>query len=147
MDVLRLIQDKPVLLINIELGTYYITTKSGEFVTRYNIGIPNEDEYNNREFIEEVERMFGVESYIIHTASEFRQQYPQLADEQIEKEENRYMIITLSDINKRMMKEMMYSVFAELTSQSSDRIENEYPDSESVLNYINDQSVGQWKKE
>lgn len=147
MDVLRLIQDKPFLLINIELGTYYITTESGEFVTTYNIGIPNEDEYNDREFVEEeVEEMFGIGSYIVHTASEFRQQYPQLADEQIDKEKNPYMIITLSDINKRMMKEMMYSVFAELTSQLSNRIKNEYPDSELILSDINDKSVGKWKK-
>ncbi|WP_123621094.1 hypothetical protein [Halorubrum sp. CSM-61] len=45
------------------------------------------------------------------------------------------------------MKEMLYRIFAEIAASISSKIENEFPNSEDLLLYANDRSVGDWKKD
>ncbi|ADQ67567.1 hypothetical protein GL213_09940 [Halogeometricum borinquense] len=145
MDVLRLIQNKPFLLIDRRIGSYYIVTDAGEFVLPHSIGTP-QDEYLKKEKVEEYYEDRIDEPFSVFTEQELREEYPEIAKSEVPVG-NPYQIITLSDINDRMMKEMLYSVFAELTSQLATRIENEYPDSRELITKIGDSNVGRWKKE
>jgi len=56
-------------------------------------------------------------------------------------------IITLSDINKRPMKEMIYKVISELTYLLSDKIEQEYDERSDILyKAASPETVGRWEK-
>jgi len=59
----------------------------------------------------------------------------------------RYGIITIADINRRPVRDMLYKVFSELSSQLSNKIENKYPDSESILRHLRPATVGYWWKD
>ena len=147
MDVLRLMKEKPFILIDLSIGSYYIVTESGEYVAPVSIGDPDQ-EFPDKERVAE---SFGPERWDVEetveylTDDELATNHPELAKEHTIDSE--HLIITLSDLNKREMKEMMYSVFAKLTSELSRRIENQHPDSEEILRFVSEESVGRWKKE
>lgn len=57
-----------------------------------------------------------------------------------------YHILNLSDINRRKVKEFIYPVISELENQLSNRIEAEYPESESLFDQVSEFSIGIWVK-
>jgi len=57
------------------------------------------------------------------------------------------MIITLADLNKRELREMLYRLLHELESSLSDKIQKEHSDSEDILKYIRAPAIGRWKKD
>lgn len=58
--------------------------------------------------------------------------------------DERYGIVTLSDINKRFTKDSLYPLIAELANRLSNKIRNEYPNSEEILEPLYHETVGRW---
>lgn len=57
-----------------------------------------------------------------------------------------HLIITAADLNKRVAKEMMYSVLADLENKFAGLIEDEYQDSESLFSDLSPMTIGRWQK-
>lgn len=74
--------------------------------------------------------------------------HPELAKKTYEtKYENAYGIITLADVNKRGVKEMIYPIIAELANRLSIIIKTEHPNSESIFKHVSPETIGRWKKD
>lgn len=140
MEVLRRLQSQPFLLVDRLKGTrFYID--DGEFLRRASFGGYGQiDPEENRpeEFEEEMD----------FTADELKEKQPKIAEEVIDYDyDDRYGIITLADLNKRGVKEMIYPVISELSSRLAQQIEAEHPDSQEVFNCIRPETVGRWQQD
>jgi len=60
--------------------------------------------------------------------------------------DNTALIITAADLNKRVAKEMMFSLLADLENTFAEIIEQECPDSQSLFSEISPPTIGRWKK-
>lgn len=56
------------------------------------------------------------------------------------------LIITAADLNKRVAKEMMYSVLADLENKFASLIRDKHPDSESLFPEVSAVAIGRWTK-
>lgn len=65
------------------------------------------------------------------------------------KDQNKYWIINIADINKRGVREMLYPPIAELESLIASRIQDHHPESKQMIadfseSAINPQTIGSW---
>ncbi|WP_152418634.1 hypothetical protein [Halorubrum distributum] len=143
IEVLRRMEDLPFLLIDRCISTYYIRGVESGHILRYGgKGGPNEE--TDRQDARAVAEEHFDEDVDIFAPEEFKEQYPDEFEERIS--DPRYRIITLADLNKRPMKEMLYRLFAELSSSVSERISNQYPNSEELFDQVRPVVIGRWKK-
>jgi hypothetical protein len=155
MEVLRLLQEQPFLLVDYEsFSSLLIYVEDGE----PNLLYPEnhqEKSYTSRDntmMIEEVasENSDEIEIYNIGQAKDefpsLTEVISQAVDGYLEYEEDRYGIITLADINRRGVKIMLYVVFSGLVSKLARKIEEEHPSSESIFKHLRAETIGRWHK-
>lgn len=157
MEVLRLLQEQPFLIIDNKLSSMVlIYVREEEPVLLYGDSHRRsiDTSKENVKDIDDIE-MSEIESDDLAACSigKAKSKYPSLADsiDQIvragtEYDENRYGIITLADVNRRGVKIMIYVVFSGLVSQLSHKIEEEYPNSESIFKHLRPDTIGRWYK-
>ncbi len=121
VEVLRRMQRQPFLLI--DLKHYGYEVKNGEL--RENL--PNG----------------GIGD--LYTAAEAIEEHPEVEDRVVERESERYRIITTADLNRREVKSMLYMLVGELESKLAGRIRAEY-DSEDLVSELSDDTVDYWKR-
>jgi hypothetical protein len=140
MEVLRRLQDHPFLLVDRLKGVRYYVD-DGEYLKRRSYGGYGQidpDEHRPDEFTEEMD----------YTAEELKETYPEIVEEVIPYDDGgQYAIITIADLNKRGVKEMIYPVISELSSRLAQQIETEYPDSEEIFNWIRPETIGRWQQD
>lgn len=144
VDVLGLLQNHPFALIDRRYGSAF-TVRDGTEITKHSSFNPEE-----RAGVLERLRSDANESEEILLISELRDRYPELVNEASGLHtdyDEQYMIITLADLNKREMREMLYRLLHELESRLSDKIQEEYPNSEDILKDIRAPAIGRWKKD
>jgi predicted SpoU family rRNA methylase len=56
------------------------------------------------------------------------------------------LVITAADLNKRVAKEMMFSLLADLENTFADLIERKYSNSQSLFSEVSPATIGRWKK-
>lgn len=147
-EVLTLLEDHPFLLVDIHYAKAYAVRDGTEIV--------RQSSFNPKKRAGVVDRLQreAEENEEILLLSELRDRYPKLVEDVSGVHsrydpvyENQYMIITLADLNKRALREMLYRLLHELESNLSDKIQAEYPDSEDILKYVRAPSIGRWKKD
>lgn len=158
VDVLEYLQEIPFLLINKEHNSFVaIDTRDNEVKDKSAFGALNK-RLTLQEIKERIKTGDGrfFENWRTHLEDEDTE--IRLIDDAVNylKEDSdvdfipyseRFEIITVADLNKRKMKDMLYRIFAELVSSLADRIEKEYPESDAILKYLSPDTIGRWKKE
>lgn len=138
MEVLRLLQDQPFLLLDPYSSHPIIIDKSGDEPT---VLSRSETEDINPES-EEIEFI----SY-----AEAKNREPELAaqaEAMIDRDsDDKWGIITLADINRRGVRVMIYVVISGLVSKLSRKIEEEYPNSEKIFKHLRPVTIGRWQKD
>lgn len=133
LDGLGRLADYPFLLYD-EYGTanFKIINKS-EVEDEVFDGFPplglDEDEY------EEIDSTY-----------EFREKYPDVLDDLHPENSRRYKIITISEINKKQTKDVVYPIFSTLPSELAELISREYPDSRSLATAVDGIAYHNWKQ-
>lgn len=152
LEVMRRLQDEPFLLQDKHYNTYWVA-EGEEGPLRGSVSRSARDEDLSKEELRELVDLEtwaknGVEQddLVLYSYDELLELYPQEAKDNIYYD-NRYHIITISDLNKRRVKDMLYQIFAELVSTLGKRIEEEYPEPDSILKYVRAGTIGRWKKE
>lgn len=143
IEVMKKLQNLPFLLIDRYISTYFVYDTESDEVGSYG-GYPEVDhERNKAEARDTFEDSFDGELDVF-TADTFVEKHPDKASETMHFP--RYQIITLADLNRRPVKEMLYRLFAELASSLSDRIANQHQDSEELFDQVRPVVIGRWKK-
>lgn len=143
VEVLEKLENLPFLLVDTELVTYYALPADAEEP----IELGGALEWDQEKARDEAESYFEGEiegEFELYHLDELAEEHPEMVDD--EKYHSRYYIITLADLNRRPMKEMLYRLFAELASSISDRISNQYQDSEELFDQVRPVVIGRWKK-
>jgi len=151
MEVLRRMQHHPFLLLdrNTMEEYYVVETDDGDLRVLYGMMVDGVLE-GEREImmpgIEDVaEKLQEKEGLSVH---EFREEYPEKAEETLSYSfDEQYGIITLVDLNKRGVKQMLYKVISELSASLGTKIETQYPDSEEIFEHLRPSTIGRWKKD
>lgn len=140
MEVLRRIEEYPFLITHllqqnseyiVRNGEYKGTTDHFEIIDKHATILEKE---------EEIIQPNPDEKYHIW---ELDKEYLDLANEHIDRPyRERYGIITLADLNKRGLGEMLYPLIAELENQLAKKIQAEYPDDETLVEYLRADTVG-----
>lgn len=135
IEAIKRLNNFPFLLVRYTGNRTYLV-KDGEFLghktaMKYLSGdkpnVSDENEYK-------LEEMF--------------QKFPDMTQEKIPHEYGEsFGIITLADLNKRSVKEMLYPNLAELANHLSEKIKDEYPNSEDLFPHINPDTIGLWKQD
>lgn len=158
VDVLELLQELPFLLTSREHNSFvFVNTEDNKYHSIYKLGALDEvcskEDVKDRIRESDTDRSNSFEEYLDVDGIELKT-IDEAIDDNIDLGEydfipysDRYSIITVSDINKRQMKDMLYRLFAELVSNLGEKIEDEYPDSNTVLKYTRQDTIGRWKKE
>ncbi|WP_339105949.1 hypothetical protein [Haloterrigena salinisoli] len=153
MEVLRKMQEYPFLLIDF-LGDeefYVYDTGENKDVTQVRMVEKHHEKIHMKiegEILsdEEIKEYFSEKEPL--TVHELREEYPDIASNELTYEyDNQYGIITLVDINKRGVKQMLYKVISELSASLGEKIESEYPDSNTVLKHLRPVTIGRWRKD
>lgn len=144
MEVLRRMREYPFLITyRLQHDTKYVvrdreyrgTTNHLELIDKH-ATVPDE-----KEMIDPSEE----ETYLIW---ELDKEHPNLAETHIDRPyKERYGIITLADLNKRGLGEMIYPIIAELENQLAKKIRAEYPDDDTLVKYLRSDTVGRWYKD
>lgn len=158
VDVLELLQELPFLLTNKEHNSFiFVNTEHNKYKSIYKLDAIDEvfskEDVKDRIREGDTDRLNIFEEYLDADGIKLK-----TIDEAIDNDINfgeydftpysdRYSIITVSDINKRQMKDMLYRLFAELVSNLGEKIEDEYPDSNTILKHTRRDTIGRWKKE
>jgi len=154
VDVLELLQELPFLLTNKEHNSFFLVNTEDKTCHRqYILGAL--DEVLTKEDLrgrirgndDQFEKYLEEDSHELQTVDEAIDNDIDLGGYNYTPYSDRYSIITVSDINKRQMKDMLYRLFAELVSNLGEKIEDEYPDSNTILKYTRRDTIGRWKKE
>lgn len=143
VEVLEKLENLPFLLVDSELVTYFVLPSDSEQPIHFS-GALNWDREEARSKAESHLADEIEEDFELFHIDEFLEEHPEKMD--IERYEPRYYIITLADLNKRPMKEMLYRLFAELAASISDRISNQYQNSEDLFDQVRPVVIGRWKK-
>lgn len=156
MEVLRLLQEEPFLLVDYESAkTVLIYEDSNKLAIIHSKDHQIED-YDSEEQIISIDNIDDDESknisfYSIGTAKD---KYPNLESEidqitlnNVQYNEDRYGMITLADVNRRGVKIMIYVALSGLVSRLSNKIEEEYQNSESVFKHLRAETIGRWHKD
>lgn len=89
---------------------------------------------------------------IVAEPDRFREHYAddattrRLIDIIMDRNEDRYRILTLADVNKRRARELFYRVLSEFEVQLATLVEQEYPDSETLFSEAKPEAIGRWQK-
>jgi len=154
VDVLELLQELPFLFTNKEHNSFFLVNTEDKTCHRqYILGAL--DEVLTKEDLrgrirgndDQFEKYLEEDSHELQTVDEAIDNDIDLGGYNYTPYSDRYSIITVSDINKRQMKDMLYRLFAELVSNLGEKIEDEYPDSNTILKYTRRDTIGRWKKE
>lgn len=73
--------------------------------------------------------------------------HPEFVEEYLIFNEDTFGIITPADVNKRGMKQMLYKLISELASRLSTKIEDRYERSEDVFKHLRPVTIGRWQKD
>lgn len=158
LEVLRLLQEEPFLLVDYSSISAVLVYDTGEDIYLLHGEEDEEDEeieYTHHDNVMPLSSLDDDETENTHFYSigRAKNEYPELSDiidrqawAHIEYDEDRYGIITLADINRRGVKLMIYVVLSGLVSKLSHKIEHKYPDSESVFKYLRPDTIGRWYK-
>jgi hypothetical protein len=146
LKALDKLQREPFLLIDSELHTFVIySEEEGVISIGGSTNLPEGPSGQRQAMVDAGRDPEEIREY---TWDEFVDSHPDLAQEKYaSKFENRYEIITLADVNKRGVNEMLYRFIAKLESNLAGHIEKQHPDSKSILKYVNPNPIGRWKKE
>lgn len=158
VEVLERLQELPFLLMDKEHNSFvFVNSDENKAVDKIKLGAPNENlskESVKKQIKESDSSYFDRYSDHLHkdhidlkSTNEAIKEGCDMSEREITSYSDRYYIVTISDINKREMKDMLYRLFAELVSNLGEKIETEYPDSDSILEYLNADTIGRWKKE
>lgn len=142
--VLVALQDQPFLLVDRHYGSAY-TVVDGREIPRRSSFSPED-----RSGVLDRLRREAAENEEVLLLHELRDRYPELVNHVSGPHtsyDEQYMIITLADLNKRPVREMLYRLLHELESNLADKIQAEYPDSEDILKYVRSPAIGRWKKD
>lgn len=141
MDVMRLLKDNPFLLQD-RYGNNHFFLEDGEVVLNYDFGSDIDPESRDPAEAHDIEYEHRLTVY------EFQERFPELSEGYLSSEEDRFEIITIYDLNKRQMKEMIYRVLSKLEMMLANRIKSKYEDSrsEELLEAARPETIGRWKK-
>lgn len=155
MEVLRKMQRYPFLIIDmLRQDNYYIIDIGGEKKRiqdkMFQTLIENPDDEivfspNGQEITAEEMREMVSEDQPL-SVHELREQFPELTEDLAYEYDEQYGIITLVDLNKRGMKQMLYKVISELSANLGAKIETKY-ESEDILKHLRPSTIGRWKKD
>lgn len=144
VDVLEALLDQPFLLIDRHYDSAF-TVVDGQEISRQTSFSPED-----RSGVLDRLRGDAAQNEDVLLLHELRDRYPELVDEVSGPHtayHEQYMILTLADLNKRPVREMLYRLLHELESNLSDKIQAEYPDSEDIFKYVRAPAIGRWKKD
>lgn len=77
------------------------------------------------------------------SAKEYFNQHPEKANEELG---SLYSIITLTDLNRRTVRQIAYPTLAELADLLSQQIQSEFPDSRILYPELRPATIGNWQK-
>jgi len=139
LECLRKLQEYPFILVD-----YY--KSMGLPVNKkklLKIGFTDEELQNDIEYHEMPDH-----NTVLMTYNEIQEKAPEEVNDILSIEDSdRFGIVTLADVNRRPVRDMLYKVFSELSSSLSKKIENEYPDSESIFRHLRPVTIGYWWKD
>lgn len=152
MEILRLLQEEPFLLVDYESNSMVMFVEGNDEPTLL-VSDPHESDSDRNILHEDDIDTINMDNLNLYSIGRAKETYPNFA-EQIDKQANklvydeeRYGIITLADVNRRGVRIMIYVVFSGLVSKLSHKIESEYPNSESILKYLRTDTIGRWYKD
>lgn len=158
VEVLEYLQDKPFLLIDDEHNSFvFIESDSGDLIDKIKLGALNQTlskqaaketiSDSDSEYFKNLAVHLEDENIAFKSIDEAIDEVSDTSELDYTAYSERYSIVTVSDVNKREMKDMLYRLFAELVSNLGTKIEEEYPDPNSILKYLSPETIGRWKKE
>ena len=148
MDVLKTLQSYPFILVDVCLdGAYPVKKTRAEEVGIAEDSI-REPEYmlSSDDSIDDGSEL-EPELTVFIPITKIEENLPEKAEKITDTYSPRYHIITLADVNRRPVRDMLYKVFSELSSQLSKKIENNFPDSESIFKHMRPVTIGYWWKD
>lgn len=156
MEVLKLLQEEPFLLVDYESASDVMIHEDDSESVLLHPESHQDKSYASREDTKHIENVAEIDTgnIVLLPIGRAKEKHPSLAEaidemamDSIEYQEDRYGIITLADVNRRGMKIMIYVVFSGLVSRLSHKIEEEYPNSESIFKYLRAETIGRWHKD
>lgn len=155
MEVLRKMSNHPFLLVDfgrenqyydldLEGETKLINQDMFEHISRRgdaHIAVGPEQTINVGELSDDFE---NKQPLSVH---EVQQKYPDKVGDTIIPYNKQYGMITLVDINSRGIKQMLYKIISQLSSDLATKIESKYPDSEDLFKYMRPITIGRGRKD
>lgn len=153
LQVLKSLQQQPFLLVDADHNKFVIVRDSDSKP----LFVRSEKDVHERISPDEFKKQidfdhfeFGWDDVTVYSLDEFLASDMRLEDKQqalITSYDERFQIITLADVNSRRMKDMLYQRLADLAAGLGQKIEEEYPQPDSIFKYINPNAIGRWKKD
>lgn len=131
MEAIQCLEEQIFLIIDLEPAHYLVDLKDPHIRAVYD---------------EPPERSLPADADLF-SPDEVRTEFRELAERELRRYDERYMIITLADLNRRRVREMLYVVIGGLSSELASRIELYHPDSRSLFKYLREGTIGRWEKE
>ena len=153
MEVLRRMSNYPFILVDFaEQKQFYEIEIDGD-IDLFPEGMiefadTNEIELNfdggsvtGEELVEEKEESDPL------TVHDVQEEYPEQVGDLVPPYDEQYGIITLVDINKRGIKQMLYKIISQLSSDLATKIESQHPESEDIFKHMRPITIGRWRKD
>lgn len=153
LEVLELLLEEPFLLVDSDHNKFVIVRDHDEEPllirsrrdVQHRMSVENFNDsftWGNFEFNQSDVTTYRIDDFLA-TGMTLKDQMEGL----VTPTDERFQIITIADVNSRRMKDMLYQSLAELAAGLGNKIEQEYPDSESTFKYISPNPIGRWKKD
>ena len=153
LEVLEKLQQEPFLLIDADHNKFVIVKEKTNESVLVKSASDKIGRISSEEFLKDLDFEsydFSEDEVTIYRLDEFLNSDLELKPRQenlVTDYDERWQIITLADVNSRRMKDMLYQRFADLAAGLGKKIEEEYPEPDSILQYISPHAIGRWKKD
>ena len=153
MEILRRLQNQPFLLVDyLDLEYYYVFDNGGQthafeesFISPDEAGSIEMSIGNFEVTSDDFEDKSDEDAFTVH---ELRQEYPEVAGSALDHDyEDQYGIVTIADVNKRGVKQMLYKLISELSASLGMKIQNKYTESENIQKHLRPVTIGRWRKD
>lgn len=153
MEILRRMSNYPFILVDFAEEKHFYKIEIGGDIDLFpeemiDFADNNEIELNfegnsitSEELIREKEESDPL------TVQEVQENYPEQVGDLVPPYDEQYGIITLVDINKRGIKQMLYKIISQLSSDLATKIESQHPDSEDIFKHMRPITIGRWRKD
>lgn len=153
MEVLRRMSNYPFILVDFAEQKHFYEVEIGDemeifpeeiidFADSSDIELNFEDKpITTDNLIEEREKNDPL------TVNDVQEKYPEEVGELVPPYDEQYGIITLVDINKRGIKQMLYKIISQLSSDLATKIESQHPESQDIFKHMRPITIGRWRKD